>query len=568
MLRLLEAQASLHGVPVEELLNKEVQKANEIDPRCSRSNIERCAQWHQDAQAAFFGRGPRPLQHESPRILFGPNSKIVDHLISAQGLKGLVRALLVAGRGEELRRAIGHGPEKGGVVWDTASTPVELVAGIVRWSGQKGGEKCRLRATDAVKTWATSTLATKGVDTAPRLGGVSAVGSQLCLALGAAPTMLALGRLSPDLLNFLPPDLAVIGDDPLHTTLETLPRADNSAPNLSIQHKGAPLDLGLGDLPLAEREPGRGDFSEIDILVVGSGEPPFEGLSLPRAREIGVSQDAMILTGAHRLKGDAEISQFFDRVGAIRDGGAAIALLYTDARYPEQVPAIFSEIRKRGCVDYLSMNVTEAFNLLTAMLQASERSPLFEGSDVRERIQRATERAAQPAGEWGSGRESPRWCAESALLLQELTGIPLTRVRSRAVDVLIADAAVPIDDPYRVRNHLIVSRNLATLKSADMDGLLDSPKDLMPLRNIPQGKYVAALQRVQDVWRDSGEEGTLSTLVPESGFAQSDRGRTIFAVPPIQMYDQTGGTQSAGDTIDVSFVASEALRLLRAVRRR
>jgi hypothetical protein len=106
------------------------------------------------------------------------------------------------------------------------------------------------------------------------------------------------------------------------------------------------------------------------------------------------------------------------------------------------------------------------------------------------------------------------------------------------------------------------------LKVAELDGLLDDPKDLLPLRNLPDGGYVAAVRGVQDVWEarfPSSRHGSFAELqLSECGIARSETGQALIAVSPIQFYDRTGGTQSAGDTIDVSFVAMEAHGLMAA----
>jgi hypothetical protein len=567
VLRLLEGQSDEHQVPFEKLLEAEGARASQFDPRCGVRQVELMAELHRAAQARFFGSGVPPLAAIAPRVLLGPNSKVVDHLVSGVGLLTLVASVRESAGEAALLKAINDGPGNGELVWNVASTPLEFVAGVIRWGTVRGKEKCRIRATDEVRAWVAETLLAAGVDTKPRLGGVSAVGTQLSQVLGAIPTMMALGSLSPDILQYLDPKTAVVGTSEQTKTLGELPRAKSAIPNLSIQHRGAPLELPLSQCTVAQTASCHQTIGEIDIIATGNGEVPFEGLSVERSRRLGQVHDIMVLTGAHRLRAAEDTESFFEHVAAIREGGTAIALIQADPRHADNAPRILQKIRDQKVIDYWGMNGSEAFHILTLVAESSALRRTL-APECFDRLTKALASAAEPTTIWPSSRETPRWIAESALLLQEIFDVPLVRVRGRAVDLLAVSPRLRDEDLSRVRDHLIISRNLATLKVAELDGLLDDPKDLLPLRNLPDGGYVAAVRGVQDVWEarfPSSRHGSFAELqLSECGIARSETGQALIAVSPIQFYDRTGGTQSAGDTIDVSFVAMEAHGLMAA----
>ncbi len=85
-----------------------------------------------------------------------------------------------------------------------------------------------------MRGWIKAILEPSGFDLRPRMGGVSAVGSITSRALGHPPTMMALGKLPPDVASLIGKDIAVVGDDPHHSAIEELPRDDSAVGNFGF----------------------------------------------------------------------------------------------------------------------------------------------------------------------------------------------------------------------------------------------------------------------------------------------------------------------------------------------
>lgn len=104
--RLLEAQAQEQGVEVEGLIAAEGRKAQAIDPRSGEQDVITMTRWHREAQESFFHPTAAPLSATAPRILLGPNSKVVDHVVSGASLQRLIAELVRQGQEGRLQEAI------------------------------------------------------------------------------------------------------------------------------------------------------------------------------------------------------------------------------------------------------------------------------------------------------------------------------------------------------------------------------------------------------------------------------------------------------------------------------
>lgn len=572
---LVKGQEAALGVGPEGVREAELARGRELDARVSEAQLDRIASYYFDAQRAFFGDVESRRLGEPAKVLFGPTARVVDHKLDEIAVDVLARRLVEEGRGDELKRAIERGPSNGEAIWDRPADPVELVAGILRWGLVRPGDKKRIRAAPELREWIGETLDSVGYDTNPRLGGVSAVGACLAGALGRAPTMMALGDLPPDVLRHMDPSISVVGSNPSHRTLEELPREAKPGGHYCISVHGTPLlvPAELSELELGGELRRPDEVSALDILVTGSVTVTgFAQVGLERMRELGRTHRLLELSGLQTLGSDQEIADYFAHVSAAHSEGMRVALLYSESKFPDKEVDAWRAMKASGCVEFLGMNTAEAYDVLRRIVARTRTdNPLELSERFLERAEQALGLAAAARTPWESGREAPEWLFRSASLLQEALGVPVLRVRGKASDVLICDSELEIDRPDRVRDHMIVSRNMGTLKVANPSGLIDRTDKIGFLRNIPHGPYLAALHKIQDevaalgLAPESPRSGIpAGSAIPDDCYASLPDGRTCFAVPPVPFVCRRGGTQSAGDTIDVTFSSEELDGILEA----
>ncbi len=555
------------GVPAADVPEAELARGQQIDARVTEQQLNTVIAHYAAAQLNFLDALQDRTYEPPAKVLLGPTSRVVDHVLRGDGLQYLAGRLLKEGKEEELRRAINDGPGGGEAVWERPGTPVETVASIIRWAYLRGADKKRIRTDDQIRKWMSETMEQAGYDTRPRLGGVIAVGTALTAVLGRSPTMFALGTLPADIIKHLNPQTEVVGDDPAVRTLIDLPRSSAAAGNFAISCSGGPLPLpaGLESFLVNGQTAGAQDISSFDILVVGAKSPAgFGGVTIDRMRALGREHSLMVLTGVQSLADDRESKAFFDHVQASHDEGTAMALLYSESKVPEREVDVWREIRERRCIEYLGINAAETYDFL-ARIAADSRGEnrLGLAPAVIDSLQEALRIGASDGGVWKSGREVPAWLFRSAVLLQDILEIPVVRVRGKFCDVLLAAPDVKGVAPHSVKNNMIISRNMGTLKTANVTGLIDQPGELGVLRNVPAGPTLAALQLLGDQAAMFGAENQQlgwsfrPSHLPHTLWTRLADRRYCFAVPPIDFYDRSGGTQSAGDTIDVTFVTEE-----------
>lgn len=573
--QLLDAQLRFQGCTLEQLVAAELRCAREFDPDVSRADLDRIEQYRSDAQKQFRDAIDQRYDQGGKSILLAPTARVVDHTLDNQGLSILMHKICHEGLANELLVAIDKGPGGGAIIWESPQTPVELLASIVRWAIIREGDKIRIRTGPTIRNWIHSTLAEADYDTAPRLGGVSAVGAALSQALGHQPTMFALGELPLSVRQYLPSNLAVVSESPKVSTLSELSVDRESVGNFCISWTGKPLQVPpqLETVSIGGASHTLADISHLDIFVTGGSSPPgFGTISSSRMKKLGAAHDLMILSGLQSLCTTEQIDQFLAQVKNVHSAECSVAALYSSSKFPEREVYVWKAIREAHCIDFLGLNSVEAFDVLERIRQSAVGdNPLELDSDLLDRIDTALRRGHDIDTLWDNGRESPEWAVESARLIQEITRIPLIRVRGRPIDVLICADGVQISNPAKVRNSLLISRDLGTLKVANPTGIIDERHEIGALRNVPFGYYISGQRRASDLVEasfrlagifDSGQE------MAKNFYAALPDGRTIFAVPPCPFFDRAGGTQSAGDTMEITFTSEECENLMEAAHRK
>jgi hypothetical protein len=499
--------------------------------------------------------------------LFAPTARMVDYSVSGEALSTLIRALTSNESSRDaLYSAINEGPPTGQSIWERPQTPLELVASLVRWTALGRGEKKRIRVDDTLRAWIKNTLEKDTLDLRPRMGGVSAVGALTSRALGHNPTMMALGKLPPDVASLVGGGIAVVGDDPSHAAIEELPRDNNAVGNFgffAIEHalsvKEELPECLLDGNPLETLK-----LYSLDCLVTGSSSVPgFTGLSPARMRSLGFEHDLIVLTGVQNLAGSESIKSYCGAITHAREGNPLMAWLYSESKAPEFELQALQALRESSCIDFLGINAVEARALLQKIAVDSRTTDtLALSSKTIEELSLVAPQANEHDDTWGSRTESPNIILQSALTLHSILGIPIVRVRGRRVDLTIISNDLDLPTPVveDLKHHLTASRLLGVIKTAVSSGLITESRHVTQLFNFPEGQTLAALQVLEDsLIQRYGRR--VDGRISHNFTARLPDGRTIIATPPLSFFDKSGGTVSAGDVIDVSFLVESAAQL-------
>jgi hypothetical protein len=575
------AQAARVKSSANALSLKELKVGQQIHVDVCREQLDAVSAAYRTAQRDFLRERHKLPANGGTKVLMAPTNRVVDYSVRSDGIKALIADLVTQGREEDLRRAINEGPGNlgpgnvgpgNGLVWDRADDPVNLVASMIRWVANYGRDKVRLTATPAVRDWLHQVLKDFYGDDAhlkPRIGGISAANSLHGKALKDDVTMMALGAMPRGVAALLPGELRVVSEDPRFSTVSDLPAEGESAGHFAILADGMGENLLPESFAMVEvngEKFGREHFNACDILVTGSScVRDFGSLPIERTRELGRANDLIILTGAQYIKDKASCVEFLRHVEALHSGGACVSLSYTEAKSKSFEFENWAHIKKSRAVDLLSLNAGEAYQFIER-LAGDRRAALQLGltPELQARVRAvALSGARTEAAPWENGHEDPSWVASVAQLLQSCLEIPIVRVRGKVGDVTVTDVVSAESDLKGIVHDLIQSRVMAVLKTANPKGLLTEFTDLAFIRNIPNGKALAGLYAIADQIVREGTPRDEAALLPIRMACGLADGRTLFAVPPVELYVKDGGTASAGDLIDYTFASQQARGLLK-----
>ncbi len=569
---LFQSQANFLGVCVNEIRQAELKRGKDLHPSVSDAQIDATAEIYRNAQLEFLVEIEGRRLSSPTQIFCAPNGRTVDLVIDERAPGALVQGLIREGKLDALREAVEAGPGAGAVIWEKPQTEVELVASLLRWAAINGEEKKRIRVSDELRGWVSQSLAQAGITPRERLGGALAIATALSPVLGREATMMSLGDLPPQLLKHIPAGTKVVTEDPGCKVLNEIPRADGFIGNFCLGFKGKSLSIPAEFQSFSVNgkivDPSR--ITQVEVFITGSSQRHgFGTVSAERLTEISKTHPICILSGMQYLTSRAEIADYFEHVEALHgesaQHGSVTALLYSEVKHPELEVTMWKEMQSRRCIDFLGMNSSEAHDILARLYADSlQENGLEISAELKARMARALSFGDSDGGIWQSGDEMPEWVFEAARCLQEALDVPLVRVRGKIVDALVADPGLNLEFPEKVRDSLIISRNMGTLKVANPSGILDKPNELEILKNVPHGYHLAGMQHLKDYLLSNGEGGA-AKLDTECCFIDQS-GRGVFIVPPIPFFSRRGETVSAGDTIDSTFVSEEGLRSIKAAR--
>lgn len=561
---LLHAQAEFLGVTAETIRNAEVTRGKEFHPAVSLEQIDAIAAHYRLAQKDFLSTVEKRRDEPAINVLCAPTARTVDLIIDQRALYALAQKLLDRGEKDRLLKAINTGPEDGQLIWEKPQNEVELLASIVRWAALCGAEKKRVRAPDSLRKSVAQDLEEADIKPLERLGGAAAIATALMPILARSPTMLSLGPLPPPVLKHLPGNTAVVTEDPAIKEASSLALAQDFTGNFHLVFKGAALELPpeLGPICVNQKTFDAQSVKSLDIIISGSSQiSGFGSISISRTEALGCAHELTLLTGMQYLLSHPEIKDYFEHVSTLHSNGSRIALFYSEAKQPKIESEMWQEIKERKCVDFIGLNSVEAYDILVRIrARAVADNPIKLSSETIARLDQALQLGADDGGVWESGKESPQWLYASARSLQEVSGIPLVRVRGKVLDVIATDPKLKLSAAEHLRDSQIVSRNLGTLKVANSSGVINESHELEPLINVPHGYHLAGLQQLKDYVLNQGEDAAQNLHL--DCYFKTENGGYVFAVPPVPFFSRRGGTASAGDTIDATFASEECFGAL------
>ncbi len=516
-----------------------------------------------EAQRRFYVVCHRRID-PATKVLFAPTSALVDVQVGWSAWQLILETAKAEFSEQTIANMIQSGPPGQEIVWPVCQTGAELTASIARNLSAAPPTK-RIRATEATRRWIQEALSHHPeLGTKSRLGGFAAIGAGVVHALGGLGTMFLSDPISSHALELICDQVHI---DPIYGPCQSVAKYrqahgtdPGSAPNFALQWSSQEDPLG----------------TSADMLICASERrPPFSDIAPAKLRALGADHHAVVVSGLQRIITADECRTFARALHELHSGGAAVALLYTDLRADSEKWEIYRSIIDSPDIAFLGLNAKEASAIvgdIETMGLLRIPSPFFHHAQAwHEEIIDHNDNV------WGQECQEPTTLLRNALTIQEICKAPLVRVRGDFLDIMVTDFTV--QDPNCLRDHLIVSRNLGTLKVAHEDGIIDGPEDIGPLSIVPHGPHVAALKCASEAiarWYKNekwcanendahGSSGQIS-LLESQGWIQLPDNRMLFIVPATPLLDRTGGVVSAGDTKDSSFIALEAMGVLREAR--
>ncbi len=539
--------------------------ALEINPSIEKSLFDNYYQRYLNAQIKFLSDIKlRQENHDDSRensILFAPSGANLDHNVDALGTTHLLSAVIKEFGIKELTAKVESGPgqeSKNSLYWDNVSTPVELAASIIRAGTSTEYRKIRLRATTEVRQWIRKTLENENYDTQECLGSAPAVCSLLAKVLAFNPTMVMQESISKNLKDRLPEELKIFdGSDDITTTNQIkTENVNNDHFPIFFNQGGVNVVLDVPTFKINGADFSINNIKHADLIVTGSNRTSWEsfGSANDATIEYLVAHNSLaVFSGFQNLSENQTSQDFISTVSGIHDRGSAVALLYSKSKFPDSEAAIFQEIKKRGCIDYIGMNTDETPYLLKNIaLDAAQQNLLQTDPALASLAKELADKSLSPDKIWEVSKESPKWMLETALTLKKILDIPIIRIRGRTSDLIICDKEIE-SSPESLVDNLVLSRHLAVLKVGFYPQLFYKTEDLTFLQNPPCGMALAAYVALSDAIKDlcdiSNEE---KQAFLATGFIDTNEYRIISAPTPPMIAFQ-GRTVSAGDIMDSSF---------------
>lgn len=484
-----------------------------------------------------------------PQILLAPTAFNVDHILNAEGLK-----LLIAESVNQLGSKQAFIELIKNINRDSLPQTIpELTARMLDHIWSKGADKIRFPVSDILRTEVEKLFLHNNVDTQPRVGGISTYVGLLDAVFSGTPIVTCLAappRGGNEILERIPQSakinaLTVDGVKPLSSLFSENMQAPHFC--FSVDEEIIfPPDWINQKIEVQGEVEEAGKALSAEILVTGATSPPgFEGITNEALDSLAANIDGLMLSGLHRLKSKHEVHEVFRELAHFRE--KPVVLAFSSIREKALIPYILKNIAISQRIDTVSMNTSEAFELLKlAPNWSSEFAQL--DSAFNQRVANACELAK---ADEQNGREQAKWLLEAALSLNQVIEVPV-RVRGREIDVTVLPAHLSLSDQELddYQDITMTSRVIAAQKCALTSGMVGHSADVGELHVIPGVETIQQQKNAKRFLRECYGECFHDPAYAGRYWYRLPDGRTVLAIPTPLIGDKRGGTVSAGDVMD------------------
>jgi ADP-dependent phosphofructokinase/glucokinase len=516
--------------PLEALIEAELAVAQKLEPRVTRQMMALAVVRQVQAQGLVPERQAHLFAFTRHR---DAKFKLTPALLDALAR----RVVEEEGSEEPLWEAISRGPaavQTEAVVWEKPQSLLELVASLVRQVVLKGGHSEALSLTRAQESALRAALEHLPQEA---MGGAAGFCANVAAVQpNVTARLFTQEPLPTSLLARVGEQVEVVSQDGEPTAKSALPDVDGEVKtNYSAQYEPQERFTLLGrETVLLKGQPTalrieRG--SRVLLRTDGDLQPGFGDTSPEVLAKLAREHDLLFTVGPHYFTGEApekclELAQAYGRSLDLMKAANPELLVhheYVKPRIAEHEPLLMGELA--GRTDSVSLNSVE-LHALCARLHAAE-------------LGRAAKGTEQP--------EHPAAMLDGAQALGEALAAERVHVHGWDGDTLVRQQPT---DPERQVLSLMKGRQLAAMKSANPSGEIVEVADHFVLAPVVSGGGLAAQVWFADELRERlGLDPAQWAAAALLGYHQQ-AGITYLFAASRGIHDKTGGTVSAGDTMD------------------
>jgi hypothetical protein len=550
---------------------------------------------------------PLDPKSKAKKIFCGPTARIEDHPVESTGFESIIRSLCKAndyeGR-ERLRNLIEQGPENGQVTFDNPKDEYELVASIIRWLSVKDERKLRIRCSQEIRIKIGELLDSDSDYTRPdpMLGGVAGFCSLMLAVQGHEVTMHNEGHTIKGITKHFPKEINVINENPDITTLTEL-ELQNSKPSpghftMSLVNFTLPDELGELNIRYKKSSAetrtvhipqGHSFRKDRDVIISGATFPVgfSENISDERLQMIAHTHDAVLLSGFQYPLTNDQFKSYERGVALLTSGTAPVVIEYSEPKCKgsnEEMTGIL--LLRENPISMIAFNTSEAEGFLSRLWDwhdkpATDASRDFENRlqlddnfwlDLnnilaRSKAQEVEKEKFHPDAPWRNPQEDSIWLYDAARLIQQVTDIPVVRIRAMDADVTLFDLSLSKIDAESVVEAVTFSRHQAYIKSAIAAGNIRNYREEVLVTALPTAEIIASNMRL--AMELNGRFPTELNLQRQTGtnwFTELPNGQLVVMAVPFTFRVQNH-TVSAGDTMGAT-ATSELTEVLSMIHKR
>ncbi|MBS2040913.1 hypothetical protein JST97_38355 [bacterium] len=477
-------------IPVGDLARRELELAQQDDPRVTATDMLRAIDRAQAAQE---------MQAVPQSDLFG-FTRLTDAKLEIQG--------------DMLNQLQKHAhPDK---------SSGKLVEKLAHHLAHGDGASLQINLDDHSGPWLAETLAQMGVKVQEAMGGAGGFCANAAAAIeNVKSSFWNLGGLPPKVAAGLNPEVTIYDDQGQQRKAgEAADPAQKDRVNYIAEYRKG-TQIGDKEAPASGR---------VILSTPGGQEIGFGKASAEVLAKTIEGKDLLFFAGSHYLtKGDPSRATDLANQLAVMKIANPKALFHLQYVAPKD-PANEAEVmnRLKSQVDSLSLNSVEVPALLERLQPGYSGPPSTASREVME--------------------HAPHLLS-NALALKEALDLKRVHFHGLHGDLLICPTP---KDPERNVLALMRARQVAAMKATNLSGeIKQADQELWPVLPVVEGACLASVQKFADAVQSRFELSPQQRdQVAKDWYFDDGKGSTIYFVPSRGIHDRSGGTVSLGDTID------------------